>query len=44
MTAHSTCPYRRRAEAWWRSVMLTRKFLERIDVLPPLKKKKRKKK
>ena len=30
-------PWQRKADAWWKSVKLTRKFLERIGVLKPLK-------
>lgn len=32
-------PWQRRANAWWKSVQLTRKFLEQIGVLKPLRKK-----
>lgn len=30
-------PFQRKAESWWRSVVLMRQFLERIDILEPLK-------
>jgi hypothetical protein len=32
---HPTCPFTRKARAWWKSVLITREFFIRIELLKP---------
>lgn len=34
-TTHPTDPFTRRAKNWWRSVLITREFFIRIELLKP---------